>query len=240
MGCDMRVISASWNDEPVALIEGALPSEEDLSRIRHENLQVHVLSVPDGVTDLGFLRPVADTLGCLHVSTSVFRDVAEIEGMDALERLRFIEDCTFPAIDLTKLSRLRWFGGEYRYAPSLSMSESLRSLAIKLPDPTVLIGLRARLSYLGLQLPRKSMVFPALAGQDHLKTVTVTGARGLDISSLSNCPALEDVFLLQCGDISSASVLLQLKMLRRVTLYGSKLPGVVIDELRSTSVEVDV
>jgi len=150
----MEVKVRDYDGVNVAVIQGLVPERSDYELIRHAALAVHVLEMPDNLSDLNFLLPVADVITDLTVTDLTCTDARAVEAMANLEQLSLWINPLKEA-QLGGLSSLKSFAGRWKGARSIARSPSLHQLFLTAPDPEALLNLRSSLSELTLTSARR-------------------------------------------------------------------------------------
>jgi hypothetical protein len=200
----------------IAVIDGVLPTVDEWKRIFSERALINVISMPGSANSLDLLVPHANSIVRLAVNSSSCTDLRAIERMPHLEWLLVGGLVAVPP-DVSKLTELVFFGGDPEQIPGVLGLPSISKLTIKwrAVDVAQIAATTIDLTVMEARGMHDLTGLVRLAG---LSSLTVHGARSLDLRALGEFPALRTLTLNAIGAIRGAEAIISAPRLEQLVL----------------------
>ena len=222
---------------PFAVFDGVLPTSNQLAQVAEQGLGVHVLQMPEGVSDLSFLEPLGAGLTALTVTDWSCTDVRAVERLTGLEELHLWVDSRHRT-DLASL-QLAWFAGRWHKSLESALeSRTLDRLMLEGSPSDVLSRVPQGLESLALS-GIKGRVFDvgSLAPRGGLRKFDLARAREVRLEGIEDLEGLQELHLTGVSEVVGAPSLSRCRSLRKLVLADCKSVEGVLAGLEAPALE---
>lgn len=200
----------------IAIIDGALPTAHEWSRIAEDRALVNVLSMPARSESLAALLPFAEHLSRLAVNSATCNDLTGLEELPGLEWLVVGGVVSRPP-NAEKLTSLRFFGGDPAHMPGITGLPSILGLNIKW-HPNVLDSVSESTTDLTLTEAGRLTDLSGVARLKGLEKLAIHGSRSLSLRGVDQLKVLTSLTLESITRVTDTLCLLGAPALGKLTL----------------------